>query len=155
MVLYQNGIFYNIAISIAKAVAFNLFASFFVSILYCFLFSYCWTYCCSHNSWKSDNFRERAIKYNSWKIENYRESKQKNNREKSNNITIAILDIEWLDSPKIISYFGSTNNIFADLQLVLIISKYFLHYICQKMCTLFCHLHLWFNSSLFLLSIFF
>ena len=38
---------------------------------------------------------------------------KRSNREKSN-IAIAILENEWLEGNIIISYFGGSNNIFAD-----------------------------------------
>ena len=65
---------------------------------------------CYRDSWKSNNFRERAIKKEAknW----YKKRMQKGLRV----ITLqgAIEKSEWLDGNIIISYFGGSNNIFAD-----------------------------------------
>ena len=63
------------------------------------------------DSWKSDNFRERAIK------KEQRTDTKKDLQgaiEKSPLLLSQYWKSEWLDGKIIISYFGGSNNIFAD-----------------------------------------
>ena len=74
------------------------------------------------DSWKSDNFGERAIK---------KELIQKRMQRGLRVITLqgAIEKFEWLDSTIIISYFGGRNNIFADcIKSQLICTKWIANY---------------------------
>ena len=110
------------------------------SFMYCLPYSYrssnyCDNYCYS-NSWKSDNFKKRAIKKEAknWYQKGLRVITLQGAIEKSSILLSQYWKNEWLDWTIIISYFGGSNNIFADctfLQLkflssVLLCKKYVL-----------------------------
>ena len=69
---------------------------------------------CYRDSWKSDSFRKEALKKEAKRI-------KRDNYTRSNRVN------KWLDGTIIISYFGGSNNIFADCKN----KKMFANYYCD------------------------